>query len=98
MKLGILILKLHTYFYIKFELFEVPVDLFLSGRFKSKETDFEGFITKIIHISRFVNQIFMFFMSKNLQHSVVLEYVFAFYKNRYFYCFDGVYLEKIDIF
>ena len=36
----------------------------ISGRFKSKETDFVGFIT-IIHISRQVNQIFMFFMSKN---------------------------------
>ena len=45
---------------------------FLSGCFKLKETNFDGFITKI-YISRFVNPIFMFFMSKNL-HSVALEY------------------------
>ena len=59
----------------------------LSGRLKSKESDFVGFITKI-HILRFVDPICMFFMSKNSQHSVVLEYIFAiflfFYKNLYF--------------
>ena len=44
------------------------------GRFKSKETDFVGFITKI-HISRYVNPIFMFFMLKNSQHFVALEYI-----------------------
>ena len=32
--------------------------LSVSGRFKSKETDFIGFITKI-HISRYVNPIFI---------------------------------------
>ena len=44
----------------------------LLGRFKLKETDFVDFITKI-HISSYVNPIFMFFMSKNLQYSIVLE-------------------------
>ena len=43
---------------------------YLSGRFKSKETD----------ISRHVNLIFMFFMSKNSKHSVVLEYILIFTK------------------
>ena len=47
----------------------------ISGRFKSKETDFLGFITKV-HISRYVDPSFMLFMSQNLQHSVVLEYIF----------------------
>ena len=50
----------------------------LSGRFKSKETDSVHFITKI-HISRYVDSIFMFFMSKNSQNSVVLEYVNHFF-------------------
>ena len=55
----------------------------LSGCFKSKETDFGGFIKKI-HISRYMNPIFMFFMSNNLQYSVVLEYIFVFNENCYF--------------
>ena len=42
------------------------------SRFKSKEVDFVGFITKI-HVSRFVIPIFMFFKTKNSQHSVSLE-------------------------
>ena len=41
------------------------------GRFKSKETDFVGFNTKF-HISRYVNPIFMFFMSET-ECCVVLE-------------------------
>ena len=44
------------------------------GHFKSKETDLAGFITKIL-ILRYVNPIFIFFMTKNSQHSVVLEYI-----------------------
>ena len=36
----------------------------LLGRFKLKETDSVGFITKN-HFSRYLNPIFMFFMSKN---------------------------------
>ena len=51
---------------------------------KSKEADFVGFITKI-HISINVDQIFMFFMLKNSQHSVVLKFIFVFNKNRSFY-------------
>ena len=51
----------------------------LSGRLKSKETDFVGFIIKI-HKSRYVNPIFMIFMSKNSQQSVLLEYKFVFTK------------------
>ena len=44
----------------------------LSGCFKSKETDFVGFITKI-HILRYANPIFVFFIQKkNTQHYVVL--------------------------
>ena len=34
----------------------------------------KGFITKI-HISRYVDPIFMYFMAKKSQNSVVLEYV-----------------------
>ena len=52
----------------------------ISGHFKSKET----FITKI-HISRYVDLIFMFFMSKNSQYSVVLEYLFVFTETAIFY-------------
>ena len=44
----------------------------------SKETDFIGIIINI-HISRYVNPIFMFFMWKNPQYSVVLEYIFILY-------------------
>ena len=44
-------------------------------RFKSEVTDFVGYITKI-HISSYVNPIFIFFMSKNSQYSVILEYIY----------------------
>ena len=66
----------------------------LLGRFKSKETDFLAFITKI-HISRYVNPTFMAFMSKNLQHSEVLEWkiVFSLQKLLFFISFDGVKLK-----
>ena len=57
---------------------------FLSGRFNSKETDFVGFISKI-HISRYFIPIFMLFMTKTSQHSVVLEYIFVFTKTEIFY-------------
>ena len=56
----------------------------VSGRFKSKKTDFGGLITKL-RISRYVNPIFKFFMSKNSKNSVVLEYIFIFTKNAIFY-------------
>ena len=68
---------------------ESVVERYLSGRYKSEETNFVGFIKKI-HISRYLNPILMFFMSTNLQYSIVLEYIFGFYKNRYFYSFNGV--------
>ena len=44
----------------KHVVYDIPI---LSGLLKSKETDFVGFITSF-HISRYVNLIFMFFMSK----------------------------------
>ena len=62
-----------------------------SGRFKSKETDFVDFFTRI-HNLRYVNPIFMFFMSKNPQHSVVLDFFFT--KIVFFISFDGVKLKK----
>ena len=44
----------------------------LLGRFKSKETDFVGF--KKNNISRYIDPIFMLFMSKNSQHSFHLNF------------------------
>ena len=55
----------------------------ISDRFKSNEADFVGFITEI-HILRYVDPIIMFFMSKNSQHSLVLEYIFVFMKTSNF--------------
>ena len=51
------------------QIFTNPLEL---DHLKLKETDSVGFITKI-HNSRYVNPIFVFFVSKNSQH-VVLEY------------------------
>ena len=45
-------------YYIKYDFIRL-----LAGRFKSKETDFVGFIRKN-HISRYVKPIFMYFIKK----------------------------------
>ena len=70
------------------------IHILLSGRLKSKKTDSVGFITKI-HISRYVDPIFVFFMCKISQHSVVLAYIFDFYLKD---IFNGVNLKKKNIF
>ena len=50
----------------------------LSGRFKSKETDFVGFIIQKF-ISWECKSNFYVFVSKNSQHYVVLEYILVFF-------------------
>ena len=66
----------------------------ISGRFILKETDFVGFIY-INSCFEIRKSKFYVFLSKNSQHSAVLEYiVFVFTKTTIFISFDGVKLKK----
>ena len=84
-----------TNFLLIFELYYLS-GRHLSGRFKSKETDFVSFITKN-HISRYAYPIFMCFMSKNSQYSSVLEYIFVIYKPLLFITFISFLKGKFSV-
>ena len=81
-------LYLHQTFINYICLINTHILIHLPGRFKSKETDFLGFITKI-H-----NPIFMFFVSKTSQHSCSFRIYFYFsQKLLFFISFDGIKLK-----